>query len=113
MAMGEAWGPQVESKSVRVITNFTNELAGDSQKGENVKAPNVTWSGLFFLVVVLGEQVFGSEVVATQGAGVVAVLASLLKLWQEYQAEGTVHTMTGTRGAGASGPGFVRRVFTQ
>jgi len=78
-----------------------------------MKAPNVTWTGLFFLVVVLAEQLFGTETVATQGAGVVAVLAGLLKLWQEYQAQGTVHTMAGTRGAGATGPGFLRRVLTQ
>jgi len=42
-----------------------------------MKAPNVTWTGLFFLVVVLAEQLFGTETVATQGAGVVAVLAGL------------------------------------
>lgn len=77
-----------------------------------MKVANVTWSGLFFVIVLIAELVFGDEIVATWGAAGVGVVTALIKLWQEYQAEGqTVHTMT--RGAGAEQPGFWRRVLTQ
>ncbi len=78
-----------------------------------MKAPNLIWSSLFFVIVLIAELIFGHETVASWGAGVAALLAAAVKLWQEYQAQGqAVHT-AGTRSVGSSGTGFWRRVLTQ
>lgn len=78
-----------------------------------MKAPNALWSALFVIVVFVAERLFGHEVVATVGASVVSVLAFVIKIWQENQAQPQVTTQAGTRSVGSQGPGFWRRVLTQ
>lgn len=57
-----------------------------------MKAPNILWSALFVIVVVVAELVFGQETVATKGAAVAGVLSVALRMWQEWQGKAIVHT---------------------
>jgi len=77
-----------------------------------MKAPNLIWSGLFFVLVVGLEWLFGTKAVGGTGAGIVSVLAVIVKLWQEYQVR-PGPPMTGIRSVRVSGLGYWRRVLTQ